>query len=151
MSDQSLRKVCLHSLLIILLGFIAGVPLLGILQHEVYGQPGVSPIPGDYRAWRMAHLEAILNALLMLGIAFACRSRSLPPQRDKTLAWGLILMGWGNGAGGFAAAALQARGMLPTGLDANTLVMGVFSVGFVGTAIAFWIGITHQLPTSGQT
>ena len=72
MSERLQALLVAHGALIFLAGMIAGFPfafhILG--RVELWPIPGSLDlqIPGDYRGWRMAHLEGILNGLLLIGV-----------------------------------------------------------------------------------
>ena len=72
MTDRLQSLLVAHGALIFLVGLIAGFPfafqILG--RIELWPIPGFLDIqiPGDYRGWRMAHLEGILNGILLMGI-----------------------------------------------------------------------------------
>ena len=73
MSERIQALMVAHGALVFLAGMVAGFPfafhILG--QIELWPIPGSLDvqIPGDYRGWRMAHLEGILNGLLLIGVA----------------------------------------------------------------------------------
>ena len=73
MNERQQSILVAHGGLVFLLGMAAGFPfafeILGRL--ELWPIPGSvqMDMPGDVRGWRMAHLEGVLNGLLMIGVA----------------------------------------------------------------------------------
>src|SRR2546427_241712 len=78
--------------LVFLLGMLAGFPFTLVVLGTPVG-------PGDVRGWRMAHLEGILNGLLLIAVAavaaVAPRLR-LTARMQSVLAWSLLLTAWPN-------------------------------------------------------
>lgn len=144
MSDNSFRVVALHAVLIILLGmFAAGIPLVLVVAHDAYGQTASIPVSGDYRGWMMAHLEGLLNGLLMIAIAAVTRIRPLARSRERLLVAGLLTTGWGNTIASVLAPLLGVRGMIFDGHAGNDVVAGIFTVALIGAVVALAIAVRH--------
>ncbi|WP_304178098.1 hypothetical protein [Phenylobacterium aquaticum] len=150
MSDRSLRIIVLNGVLIILAGMIlAGFPLAFVVAKQVYGQASPLAIAGDHRAWTMAHLEGLLNGLLVMALAGATRlGAGMAPGREAWLAPCLLVMGWGNLAASILAPILGVRGMAFDAHPANNLVTGIFMAALVASFAAFW-GVIRHLLTPG--
>ena len=69
MNERDQRTLIRHGALVFLLGLAAGFPF----AIEILGRFDLWPVsiemdmPGDYRGWRMAHLEGVLNGMLLTG------------------------------------------------------------------------------------
>jgi hypothetical protein len=148
MSDRGLRIVVLNGVLIILAGMIlAGFPLAFVVAKQVYGQAAPLNLGGDHRAWTMAHLEGLLNGLLVLALAGATRiGGGVKPGREAWLVPCLLVMGWGNLVASILAPILGVRGMAFDAHGANNLVTGIFMVALVASFAAF-AGVIQHLVT----
>ena len=87
MHDSIQRRLTGHAAIVLLLGMGAGFP---------YGTAVGEGLPEAVRAWRMAHLEGVLNGLLMLGVAAATTRWKLTTQSERALYIGLLVTGYGN-------------------------------------------------------
>jgi len=144
MSDSGFRLIGLNGLLIILLGmFAGGIPLTILVTHDVYGQMAGVHVGGDYRAWMMAHLEGLLNGLLIIAIAAVTRVRPMASGRERLLMPSLLVAAWGNAAASVAAPVLGVRGMTFDAGLANNLVALTFTVALIASVIAMAIAIVH--------
>lgn len=152
MSDRGLRIVVLNGVLIILAGMIlAGFPLAFVIAKQVYGQAAPLNLGGDHRAWTMAHLEGLLNGLLIIGLAGSTRlGAGVKPAREAWLAPCLLVMGWGNLIASIMAPILGVRGMAFDAHPANNLVTGIFMVALVASFAAF-AGVIQNLLTPGPS
>ena len=144
MSDRGFRTVAVSALLVVLFGmFAGGIPLIAVVVHDAYGQPGALHLPGDYRGWMMAHLEGLLNGLLMIAIATVTRMRPLAPKSERWLVLSLLAAGWGNAGAAVLAPLLGVRGMVFDANVGNDLVAAIFTVALAGSVIAMAIALRH--------
>ena len=111
-----------HGLAVILLGLLLGFPYALVIQGS---------LPGSERAWRMAHLEGVLNGLLLVAVGAAGDSIALAPLAAAWLRWALIVTAYGNLAGAALGAASGERGLSPAGPAANFAVYLLFMVAVV--------------------
>lgn len=130
-----------HGALVLLFGFAVGFGFVFFLIGEValWPIPGSIDLqlPGTYDAWRMAHMEGILN-----GFALWLTALVLPlvPTSDvlrARITWGMITVAWTIV---LAAAAdplfADARGLSMGGNVANTTAFLLF---FVGIITVIWV------------
>jgi hypothetical protein len=68
-----------------LLGEIDLWPILDHIEGDV---------PGESRAWNMAHLEGITNGLLLMGIAAIAPFLKLKPMQNSCLFWTALIFAW---------------------------------------------------------
>ena len=143
MSERLQSLLVAHGALIFLVGLAAGFPfafnILGSI--ELWPIPGSLDIqiPGDYRGWRMAHLEGILNGLLLIGVAAVGARLRLSDRAARWVVWGLIVCGWGNAVASVIGPIAGVRGLSFTGLGWNTIVFLLFMVAIVAVVVAMWL------------
>lgn len=144
MSDNGFRIVALNALLVILLGmFAGGLPLVLVVAHDAYHQAPTFPLAGDYRAWLMAHLEGLLNGLLMIAIGTVSRLRPMTAGSERILVPSLLAAGWGNEIASLLAPLLGVRGMIFDSNPGNDVVAAIFTIALIGTVVAMVIAIRH--------
>ena len=64
------------------------IDLWPVINH-VEGQ-----VPGEARAWIMAHLEGLMNGMLLMVIAVIADFLLLSPRQFKWLFWSSLTFGW---------------------------------------------------------
>lgn len=138
---QGLRALLLaHGALVFLAGMVAGFPfafhILG--RVELWPIPGFLDVqmPGDYRGWRMAHLEGILNGLLLIGVSAAGSQLRLSERAARWVTWSLLVCAWGNVVASFIGPLSGSRGLSFTGFGWNSLVFLLFMVAIVAVFVA---------------
>lgn len=85
-----------------LLGEIELFPLIPSIDVE---------IPGEARAWNMAHLEGITNGLLLMGLAALSPLLTLSERQNRVLFWSSVITGWGFTLPAWANALAGTRGL----------------------------------------
>ena len=141
MTERHQSLLVAHGALLFLAGLAAGFPF----AFEILGAIELWPIkiemdiPGDYRGWRMAHLEGILNGLLLIGVAAVGRGLVLSARGTAIVVWGLIATGWGNVVASWIGPFSETRGLAATGFDWNTLVFALFMLAIVAVFAAMWL------------
>ncbi len=68
-------------------------------------------IPGEARAWNMAHLEGITNGLLLMAIAALAPLITLSDKQHRVLFWSALITGWGFTVPAWANALAGTRGL----------------------------------------
>ena len=71
-----------HGVVVIVLGLLAGIPFAFVISGDLVG---------SVRAWRMAHLEGVLNGLVVMAVAAGGGVMSLSARQQRWLAAGLIV------------------------------------------------------------
>ena len=141
MSERLQSLMVAHGALLFLVGMAAGFPF----AFEILGRIDLWPIriefemPGDYRGWRMAHLEGVLNGILLMVVAAVGGRLRLTPRGATLVAWGLIATGWGNIVASWVGPLSETRGLAASGLDWNTLVFALFMLAIVAVLVAMWL------------
>jgi hypothetical protein len=114
----------------------AGVILAGMLAGFPYALVLTGDLAGSERAWRMTHLEGVLNGLLLIGVAAVGSQLTLGRGQQRLLAWALILTAWGNIIASVLGATFGVRGLTPGGSVANSVVYVLFLAAVVGVLVA---------------
>ena len=122
-----------HGAVVILLGLLAGFP---------YALVVTGSLGGSERAWRMAHLEGVLNGLLVIVVAAVWDRLALDGWKRDVLAWSLVLIAYGNVVASVIGATFSVRGLEPGGSPSNTLVYLLFMMAVVGIVVG--IGLVAE-------
>jgi len=132
-----------HGALVLLLGFAIGFGFVFFLigRIELWPIPGSIDyqLPGTYDAWRMAHMEGIVNGFGLWIVALILPIVPLSDVLRVRVTWGMIVVAWTI----VVAAALdplypEARGLAFGGNAAN---MAAFFLFYVGILTVIWVVI----------
>lgn len=142
MTERDQRMLVKHGALVFLLGMAAGIPF----AIEILGRFELWPIPisiemdvpGDYRGWRMAHLEGVLNGVLLIGVAAVGGHLKLGSRGRAWVVRGLLVCAWGNIAASWLAVLSETRGLAFDGFGVSSLVYLLFMAAVVGVLGAMW-------------
>ncbi len=127
MEKQLVQRMVFHGSAMILLGLLAGFPFALVLTGDMMGEA---------RAWRMAHLEGLLNGMLVIAAGAVLARVVLEASTKKLLVWSLIGMGYANLAASVTAAVFGVRGLTPGMPLSNFVVYGLFMAAVVGVLLA---------------
>ena len=87
-----------HGALVLLFGFIVGFGFVFFLLGKIALWPIPGSIdyqlPGTYDAWRMAHLEGIMNGFALWIVAAVLPFMPFAAKGIRNLTWGFILIAW---------------------------------------------------------
>jgi hypothetical protein len=122
LEPQVAKSLVGHGLVVILLGLLTGFP---------YALVVTGSMAGAERAWRMAHLEGVLNGMMLVAIGAAGDSIALSARQARWLRWTLIVTAYGNWLGATLGAAAGERGLAPEGPVANLAVYLLFMAAVV--------------------
>ena len=143
MSERQCALLVSHGALVFLLGMLAGFPFAFLLLErvELWPIPGSIDVrmPGDYRGWRMAHLEGVLNGLLLIGVAAFGRRLRLSERGAAIVTWGLLVCAWGNIVASWIGPLAGVRGLSFTGIGWNSVVYLLFVAAILGVLAAMWL------------
>lgn len=134
MDKRLIALLIANGALVMLAGFISGFPYGSAVAAQIAS--GGAGMVGDVRAWHMAHLEGVLNGMVMIAIAAGCGQIAMSKTRARIIFWGLIVAGWTNVVASNISALTGGRGTGVTGLDWNTFDFVVFMAGIVGAVAA---------------
>lgn len=133
--DKRLQGLLIaNGALVLLAGYAAGFPYGSVVTAEIAGIP--ASIPGDVRGWHMAHLEGVLNGMLMIAAGAVIGQLAMTERLAKVIFWGLVAAGWTNVVASTLSPLTGGRGTGFTGLDWNSFNFVVFVVGIVGAVAA---------------
>lgn len=133
MDSSSRASLVFHGVVVIVLGLLAGIPYALVIGGD---------LSGEVRAWRMVHLEGVLNGLLMVAIGAAGGSLVLSAARGRLLVWCFIVAGYGNVVASATAALFGVRGLTPAGPASNFVTYLIFMAAVVGVLLG--LGIAAQ-------
>ena len=130
-----------HGALVLLFSFAVGFGFLFFLIGEIslWPIPGRLDIqlPGTYDAWRMAHMEGVVNGFGLWILALVLPLIPLTAVLRKRITWGMIVVAWTI----VLAATIDplfpdARGLKFGGSAAN---MAAFFLFYVGILTVIWV------------
>ena len=125
--EPALRaRMLFHGIVVILLGLLAGIPFALVISGDLVG---------ELRAWRMAHLEGVLNGLVVLAVAALGGVLSLSAVQQRWLAASLIVAAYANVVASVVAATFGVRGLEPSDPASNLLVFALFALAIVGVLL----------------
>lgn len=139
MSERLQSTMIAHGALVFLVGMVAGFPFAFVLVQKIalWPFPAIDwTPPGDVRAWRMAHLEGILNGLTLIAVAATGRRIVLGARAQAWVAWGLIVTAWGNMLASVIGPVFGVRGLEYGNGVANSVMYLLFVVAIVTVMIA---------------
>ena len=119
-----------HGVIVIVLGLLAGFPFALVITGG---------LEGDLRAWRMAHMEGVLNGLLMVAVGAAGGLVTLGPAEARWLWIGFRVAGYGNVIASVIAAACGVRGLALEPPLSNIVVFLLFTAAIVGVFVGLWL------------
>jgi len=119
-------RLVYNGAIVILLGLLAGFPHAMVISGT---------LEGSERAWRMAHLEGILNGMLAMLAAGVWDTLVLSARQRRWLALSLIVAGYGNVIASIIAASFGVRGLAFALPLANIVVYLMFVAAIVGVFI----------------
>jgi hypothetical protein len=122
--DAVLRaRMVFHGAVVVMLGLLAGFPHAFVLTGQ---------IAGEERAWRMAHLEGLLNGMLVLLAAAVSGWLVLSPRQHAWLAGSLVAAAYGNVIASVLGATFGVRGLALAPPLANVIMNLLFWVAIAG-------------------
>ncbi len=128
--DGYVRKMLFHGAAVIWVGLLAGLP---------FGLVAMGRLEGDVRAWRMAHLEGVLNGLLTIAAGAALKHLSLDERRVPLYAWSFIVAAWGNIVASIIAALVRQRGLELAPPLSNIVVFTLFVIAVLGVFVGLYL------------
>ena len=132
-------RLVAHGAVVFLVGLAAGFPFaFEILQRfELWPFPWTVAFdpPGDLRAWRMAHMEGILNGVVLLAVAGVGERVLLSRSAQAWTYYGLIVAAWGNTVASTLSPVFSARGLTFGGFW-NSVSYLLFVAAIFGVTIA---------------
>jgi hypothetical protein len=116
-------RMVFHGAVVVMLGLLAGFPHAFVLTGQ---------IAGEERAWRMAHLEGLLNGFVVLIAAAVADRLMLSPRQYDWLVWSLVVAAYGNVIASVLGATFGVRGLALAPPVANIIMNLLFWVAIAG-------------------
>jgi hypothetical protein len=139
--EKKLRaRLAFHGAIVILLGMLAGFPYAFVI---------LGTMESDLRAWRMAHLEGVLNGLLCFGASGVFRRLSLTAGQQRLMTWSFIVMAYGNVIASIVGASTGQRGLEFAGPPANMIVFVMFTIAIIGVFVGLGLIAYGARPSAG--
>ena len=139
MFEYNPRPLIIHGILVMLGGFIAG----GFL-----GAVATGSLEGSLANWKLAHMEGLLNGLMLLAVAGISQHLCLSPGQGRWLTLSLLIMAYCNLGFGFLRGATGELGLDFSGTITNqvTTLLGTLGVPFaiIGVIIVLIGAIKKQ-------
>lgn len=120
----------------------AWLTLLGLLTGGYVSAAMTGKVPADPHMALASHLNALMGAFLLLGVAWTLPMLRYGPQGQWRLAWAFILANFANWAVTAVKAWLRVSGVDATGEPLNDAVFGVLTLTVVLPALgaaAAWV------------
>lgn len=135
MDRKLLGLLIANGALVLFAGFAVGFPYGTALMASL-APDAPAGIAEAVRAWHMAHLEGVLNGLLMLAGAGVSALMTMTRNTQRVIFWGLIVCGWTNIVASTISALTGGRGTGLTGFDWNSVDFLLFMAGIIGGVAA---------------
>ena len=126
MEPRLRARMVYHGAMVVMLGLLAGFPHAFVLTGQ---------LAGEERAWRMAHLEGLLNGMLVLLAAAVSGWLVLSGAQQRWLVWSLVAAAYGNVIASTLGASFGVRGLDLAGPPANVVMNLLFWVAIVGVLV----------------
>jgi hypothetical protein len=123
MSPRLRARMAFHGAVVVMLGLLAGFPHAFVVTGQ---------LAGEERAWRMAHLEGLLNGMLVMVAAAVAGALVLTARQQRWLAWSLVVAAYGNVVASVLGASFGVRGLALAGPPANAVMNLLFWIAIVG-------------------
>jgi len=125
--DSRLRaRLVFHGAVVVMLGLLAGFPHAFVLTGQ---------LAGEERAWRMAHLEGLLNGMLTMLAGAVGGALVLSASQQRWLLWSLLAAAYGNVIASVLGASAGVRGLALAGPPANVVMNLLFWVAIAGVFV----------------
>ena len=157
MDERRRALLVANGALVFMVGLIAGFPFTFVILGKIvlWPLPGALEVhlPGDVRAWRMAHLEGILNGLTLIGVAAVAPGLALGPRAQRVVAWLLIVTAWGNIVASVIGPVFGGRGLEFGGAAANSVMYLLFVAAVLAVLVAMalvFVGALRRTRAAGD-
>ena len=125
MSRSVEGTLCLHGAIVMFAAFVSG----GMIAAAALGQ-----IDGSVEDWKLAHMEALINGIVLLAVAGCIGKLALTPGQARAAAYCLVVMAYCNTVFGFMRGLTGALGYQFDDSLANNIAT---FAGMLGVPLAF--------------
>lgn len=140
MAERWPRWLIANGALVFLVGLLAGFAFafFEIGKIALWPLPGeiVVSLPGDVRGWRMAHLEGILNGLMLFAVAALLPAVRLRAREQAFVGWSLLVTAWGNTVASLLGPLSGGRGLEFGGGGGNRIMYLLFVAAVIAVILA---------------
>jgi len=126
MSPRLRAQMVFHGAIVVMLGLLAGFPHAFVITGQ---------LAGEERAWRMAHLEGLLNGMLVMLAGAVGGALELGASQQRWLVWSLVAAAYGNVVASVLGASVGVRGLVLAGPPANAVMNLLFWVAIGGILV----------------
>ena len=141
MNERRRRQLMFHGAAAITLGMLSGIPLAMVLLGELSGNPS---------DWKLAHMEGLINGLLVIGVAAGAGLLSLSEGQQKVVYFCLPFTAYSNAFYGIVRGFSGERGMSLDPPFANQLaaVLGGLPIftAFIAIALVMYGALRASRP-----
>ena len=127
------KRMIFHACLVMFLAFFSGL---------IIGAVATGEIAGEMEDWKLAHMEALMNSLVLFAIVGCASKLSLSNAQAKIMSSCLILMAYCNVIFGFMRGMTGAPGFQFDGDLANNITTAAGMLGvplaIIGFGIIIW-------------
>lgn len=121
-------RLCLHGAIVMFAAFVAGM---------LMGTVATGQIEGSLENWKLAHMEALINSIVLFAIAGCIGKLALSEGKANVVAFCLVVMAYCNTVFGFMRGATGALGYEFDGSMANNVAAFAGMLGVPLAVIAF--------------
>lgn len=139
MSRSSEGTLCLHGAIVMFSAFVAG----GMIGVAALGQ-----VQGSVEGWKLAHMEALINSILLFAIAGVLGKLVLSPGQAKVVVYCLVVMAYCNTVFGYMRPLTGALGYQFDDSLANNIMTFAGMLGVPLAIIAFSLVLLGALRAS---
>lgn len=145
MLSSASRALCLHGAVLMFITFISGF---------LVGAVAMGQLDAGLDDWKLAHMEALTNALLLFAVAGFLDRLALSPARARLVAICLVVMGYCNTVFGVmrgltGAAGLQFDDSVANNIATAAGMLGV-PLGILAFALIAWAATHSSNQGAGQ-
>lgn len=148
------RQLILHGGFVMLFGFAAGFAFVFYIlgSIELWPIPGkiAYQLPGSDKAWRMTHMEGVINGLMLWLLAAVLPTFELSVSLTRRVAYALIITAWTFPiASLFDALFKDSRGLRFAAPITNIIPFFLFYIGIIAliwAVVAVIVATWRQRP-----
>ena len=128
MSRSVEGTLCLHGAIVMFAAFVSGL-MIGVVA--------VGQVEGSFEGWKLAHMEALINAIVLFAIAGCMHKLVLTAGKAKVVTYCLVIMAYCNTVFGYMRALTGAPGYQFDDSLANNIATFAGMLGVPMAVIAF--------------
>jgi hypothetical protein len=152
MTERMRALLVVNGTIAFLLGLAAGFPFALEILQKIDLWPFSIPFdpPGDTRGWHMAHLEGLLNGLVLFAIAGIAPLLKYSSRGATVSFWGFLVTAWGNTIASIIAPLTETRGLAFGGFW-NSIVYLLFLIAIIAIFVAMGATLRAALRSTSDS